>query len=282
MDFKKLIGTIIGVTLFAVLVAGATFAWLTFGTTIVSDNINAANTMNFLVDYTKGTAIDNIPMVDSTLVTPDQTASLVVVMKRNANSPDGHGYVKLATESGDLPIGEDGKDPNTLTKNGIVRWAICRDTDIEDGIQVDDVCGGATTADEFSRRALNTGKVTAKGEIMLLNDAQLKMESEGAATSGVCPDGAISVKNATTCPSRSATGGSSRTKTYLPTATSAALDSTLIPPTFNTNTEFEGYSNNLGVSYFVYFWLDGETISNDEKNQTYTGYIKAGAYQYQS
>ena len=51
MDIKKLIGTIIGVILFVALIAGATFAWLTFGTTLVSTNVNSANTMNFLVDY---------------------------------------------------------------------------------------------------------------------------------------------------------------------------------------------------------------------------------------
>ena len=51
MDKKKLIGTIIGVTMFAALIAGATFAWLTFNATITEGTYNAAS-MNFLVDYT--------------------------------------------------------------------------------------------------------------------------------------------------------------------------------------------------------------------------------------
>lgn len=259
MDFKKLIGTIIGVTLFAILIAGATFAWLTFGTTIVSDNVTAANSMNFLVDYTEGTAINNIPMVDSTLVTPDQTESLVVVMKRNTNSPDGHGYIALNTTS-----------TGTLTTGGIVRWAICRDTDIEEGTQVDDVCGGVTTPDDFSAKALNTGKVTTNSTVVLLNDAKL--------TGTKC---SIDVTNATTCTSLQASGGSATKTALLPTASGTTTGSILIPPTYDA-TEGDGKSTDAGVSYFVYFWLDGATISNNEKEQTYTGYIQAGATQLQS
>ena len=265
MNFKKLIGTIIGVTLFAVLIAGATFAWLTFGTTIVSNNINAANTMNFLVDYTKGTAIDNIPMVDSTLVTPKDTASLVVVMKRHNNSPDGHGYVSLNTVSGDNADAS----KNTLTTKGIVRWAICRDTDIEaTGNQIDDVCGDASTTAEFTARALNTGKVTGKGTTVLLNDAKLQATK--------CT---IDIATATTCTSIQAEGGSATQTAQLPTSTGNITASSLIPPTLYATS---GKSEDAGVSYFVYFWLDGETISNSEKEQTYTGYIQAGANQLQS
>lgn len=40
MDKKKLIGTIIGVTMFAALIAGATFAWLTFSATITNGSYN--------------------------------------------------------------------------------------------------------------------------------------------------------------------------------------------------------------------------------------------------
>ena len=176
MNIKKLIGTIIGVTLFVALIAGATFAWLTFGTTIVSTNVNSARTMNFLVDYTKGNAVNEIPMVDSTLITPSQATSLVVMMKKHQNSVDGHGSISLTTTSTD-----------TLTTDGVVRWAICRDTTIEEGTQIDNVCGSAKTTDEFNQRALNTGKITSAGTIVLLNDAQLA-HSNGDVTSSACPD----------------------------------------------------------------------------------------------
>lgn len=263
MDTKKLIGTIIGVTMFAVLIAGATFAWLTFGTTVDEANVTTSTTMNFMVDYTKGTAITNIPMVDSKLITPDQAESLVVVMKRNTagtGSPDGHGYITLNTTTSDA-----------LTTDGVVRWAICRDTDIESvEPQIDDVCGSVTTPADFSAKALNTGKVTASGTIVLLNDAKLTTTKQ-----------TINVTNATTSTALQATGGSSTEYALLPNSTSTATNaSSLIPPTFDrTGT---GKSTATGVSYFIYFWLDGETINNTHKEKTYTGYIQAGANQLQT
>ena len=257
MDYKKLIGTIIGVTLFAVLIAGATFAWLTFGTTLVSTNVNTANSMNFIVNYTKGTNIEDIPMVDSKLVTPSQTSSLVVVMKKNTNSVDGHGSISLTTTS-----------TGSLTTKGIVRWAICRDTDVETGTQVDDVCGSITSTADFSTKALNTGKITAASTIVLLNDAKL--------TSTKCT---TNVTTPTTCTALQATGGSGTTTALLPTSSGTTTGSILIPAPTGSGDATGGAG---GVSYFVYFWLDGETISNDEKNQTYSAYIHASATQLQT
>lgn len=250
MDYKKLIGTIIGVTLFAILIAGATFAWLTFGVEIVSTNVKTANTMNFIVQYTKGTNIDDMPMVDSTLVTPSQTASLVVVMKKNPNSPEGHGSISLTTTS-----------TGSLTTKGIVRWAICRDTSIEQGTQVDNVCGGLTSTTDFSAKALNSGKVTANSTITLLNDAKLTTTKCSANVSDPSK----------VCTALQVSGGSGTTTAALPvtgTGTGTSNVSTLIPTG--------------GVSYFVYFWFDGATISNAEKNQTYSGYIHASASQLQT
>ena len=273
MNIKKLIGTIIGITLFIALIAGATFAWLTFGTTIVSTNVNSAKSMNFLVDYTKGTSIEEIPMVDSNLITPNQATSLVVMMKKHPNSIDGHGAISLTTTSSD-----------GLTTDGVVRWAICRDTTIEEGEQIDNVCGSVSTPEEFNQRALNVGKITEAGTVILLNDAKLANSNENISSSA-CPDLdestndieedtiSISVQKATTCPSRSVRGGSSTETAVLPTY--AGLDnkvidrlvSTLIPET--------------GVSYFVYFWFDGETINNDHKQKTYSAYIHGSATQLQ-
>lgn len=248
MNYKKLIGTIIGVTLFVVLVAGGTFAWLTFGTTLVSTNVNTANSMNFIVNYTKGTNIEDVPMVDSTLVSPNKAASLVVVMKKNQNSVDGHGSISLTTTS-----------TGSLTTGGIVRWAICRDIIIEQGTQVDDVCGGLTSTSDFSSKAFNTGKVTSTGTIVLLNDAKL--------TTTKCE---VDIANSTNCADLEVEGGSGTT-----TAT--------IPVTGNSlnRTEQSSLILDTGVSYFIYFWLDGETITNNEKKQTYSGYIHASATQLQ-
>ena len=62
MDKKKLIGTIIGVAMFAALIAGATFAFLSFTATVTNSTYNGTS-MNFLVDYTKGTAITGLPQI---------------------------------------------------------------------------------------------------------------------------------------------------------------------------------------------------------------------------
>ena len=51
-----MIGTIIGVIAFAVLISGATFAWLTYSVNVTGGTYNGAST-NFVVNYTKGTDI---------------------------------------------------------------------------------------------------------------------------------------------------------------------------------------------------------------------------------
>lgn len=112
MDKHKLIGTIIGVSLFAALIAGATFAFLTFSATITNGTYNGG-TMNFYVDYTKGTDISYLPQLQEG--TPETAASLVVNAKKNNNSIDGYMTIKLSTTSSD-----------DLTTGGIVNWAICK------------------------------------------------------------------------------------------------------------------------------------------------------------
>ena len=153
MDKRKLIGTIIGVAMFAALIAGATFAFLSFTATVNNATYNGTS-MNFLVDYTKGTAITGLPQVKTG--TPTNSASLVVVASKHDNSVDGHTAIKLTTSS-----------TGTLTTGGLVNWVICRDPDVEEGTQVDDVCGS-----NFDN-ASNSGVITATSEIILLNDAAL-------------------------------------------------------------------------------------------------------------
>lgn len=166
MDKKKLIGTIIGVVMFAALIAGATYAFLSFTATVTNATYNGT-TMNFLVDYTKGTAITQIPQLKSstttavdtpvlTMVTPSEAASLVVVAKHHNNSEEGYATIKLTTTS-----------TGTLTTGGLVNWVICRDPDVEAGDQVDDVCGTSFA------NATNSGVITAGSTITLLSDAAL-------------------------------------------------------------------------------------------------------------
>lgn len=291
MDTKKLIGTIIGVTLFAILIAGATFAWLTFGTTL-GENVYNGQTMNFIVRYTSGTDIAYLPILDSDLAIPgtsstnsgvgiseteldaNETSGLVVVMRKNTNSTDGHAAVYLTTTS-----------DTKLTADGVVRWAICRDTDVEDGTQVDDTCG----ADGNFDKALNAGKITGPGTIMLLNDARLAddLQSKTLTTleSSIITSGDDAGKYGITCTPDTTTA----------TGCTSVIDGTTTGGTSNTQSMIE----ESGVSYFVYFWFDGETIQNyhlydankngvidstetEVLDPLYSGYIHASANQLQN
>ena len=58
MNKKKLIGSIIGIILFAILIAGATFALLASSSVIVTNGIYNATTVCFDIDYSNGGVID--------------------------------------------------------------------------------------------------------------------------------------------------------------------------------------------------------------------------------
>ena len=78
MNQKKLIGTIIGVLLFAVLIAGATFAWFTFSVNVSNGNYNAA-TGKFSIDYVGGGEITSAPIV--TTGTPENATVKQITAK---------------------------------------------------------------------------------------------------------------------------------------------------------------------------------------------------------
>lgn len=112
MDKRKLVGTIVGVTMFAALIAGATYAFLTLTATVENGTYNGSS-MNFLVDYTRGTDIDNVPQL--TNATASQAKSLVVKAAKHAGSPGGDVTIKLNTLSN-----------NAITSSGVLNYAICR------------------------------------------------------------------------------------------------------------------------------------------------------------
>lgn len=184
MDKKKLIGTIIGVAMFAALIAGATFAFLSFTANTVNFTYYG-NTMNFIVDYTKGTTVTGLPQVRGSVgnpgttfsasdlvdVTPNNVSKLVVIAKKHTNSVDGHLQIRFTTTSASTL--------NLVKDGNLINWIICRDTDVESGDQddqVDDVCGTNFT------NATNWGKINATGEIIMLNDAALANSKLGMNT----------------------------------------------------------------------------------------------------
>ncbi len=245
MNTKKLIGTILGVIMFAALIAGATFAWLTFGVTI-GENVLAGNTVNFVIDYTNGSAITTLPILDSNLAKPtavgaalgnnNASVTAIVIKKPHVDSdgdetneqPDGHASIWLKTTT-----------TTQLSRDGVVRWAVCRDPQVEaTGNQVDNVCGSITdfNAGYAAGLVLNMGLVDVDDgdTIPLLSDARYAENPSG--------------KGATLTGNCSTTSG--------------------ISMCTGTSTELKMLEED-GVSYFIYFWLDGELINNDHLKDQY-------------
>ena len=178
MSNKKLIGTIIGVIAFAVLISGATFAWLTYSVNVTGGTYNGAST-NFVVNYTKGTDISDVPILTSPTVSTAR--SLVVSANKTSTSVDGTLSIKLTTTSSDI-----------LTTSGAIKYKACQGE-----------CADLTS---------NVGTATASGTVAI----------------------------------------------------------------------FSGALQSSATSYYVYFWIDAATFSNDHVGKTYSGYISAEAQQTQS
>ena len=135
MSNKKLIGTIIGVIAFAVLISGATFAWLTYAVNVTGGTYNGAST-NFVVNYTKGTDISDVPILTSPTVSTAR--SLVVSANKTSTSVDGTLSIKLTTTSSDI-----------LTTSGAIKYKACQGE-----------CADLTS---------NVGTVTASGTVEIFS-----------------------------------------------------------------------------------------------------------------
>lgn len=112
---KKLIGAILGVVIFAALIAGATYAWLTFNATVTNGVYNGT-TKKFIINFTKGADINSVPQLATP--TPETAQNLVVSAKLADDSIPGKITIKMTATSKDT----------LLTKSGAVHWAICSDT----------------------------------------------------------------------------------------------------------------------------------------------------------
>ena len=135
MSNKKLIGTIIGVIAFAALISGATFAWLTYAVNVTGGTYNGAST-NFVVNYTKGTDISDVPILTSPTVSTAR--SLVVSANKTSTSVDGTLSIKLTTTSSDM-----------LTTSGAIKYKACQGE-----------CADLTS---------NVGTVTASGTVEIFS-----------------------------------------------------------------------------------------------------------------
>lgn len=144
MDKKKLIGTIIGVIFFIVLIAGATFAWLTFSANITNGNYNTI-TGNFVIDYVGAQTLDDVPILSTG--TPESAAVRTVSAKLSTNSIAGKLTVKLTTNSDTL-----------LTTSGALNYAVCTSA-----------TEASSCTTDFSQ-AVATGTINASGEKNLYVD----------------------------------------------------------------------------------------------------------------
>lgn len=135
---KKLIGTIIGVIFFIILVAGATFAWLTY-TANVNNGVYNTTTMNFLVNYTKGTDISSLPMLSGDISASTCTGCNVITVQASKQNLDGTLYLKLHTE--------DDAGSNALADGACIKYAVCVGT----------ACSGASTTAFSQISGVSTG-----------------------------------------------------------------------------------------------------------------------------
>lgn len=262
MNTKKLIGTILGVILFAALIAGATFAWLSGDVTVINTNtLNTAIT-NFVVDYTTGSAVRDLPIVDSTIAKPGtvadtnagtlagaETAVTAIVIKRPSNSttiPDGHASIWLNTTS-----------TTALTRHSVVKWAICR-SDPSDS-RYSGCEGIESFATEFAKgkdsKVLNMGTISATGIIPLLSDARLadSVENRGDAVVTECTAGTV----------ETAGGNSTETEEWHTGSSGPSMCEGTNQKTHMLTT--------TGVTYYVYMWLDGANIQNRHLDEQYPG-----------
>ena len=114
MDKKKLIGTIVGVIAFAALIAGATYAWLTNNLTVTNGVYNL-KASNFVINYTNGTDITNVPILSS--ATASTAKSLNVKAGLATGSTPGTLTIYLNTTSVDTEL-----------LNGPIKYSWCKGT----------------------------------------------------------------------------------------------------------------------------------------------------------
>lgn len=114
MNTKKLIGTIIGVTAFVALIAGATFAWLTVGANITNGVYNLKS-MNFIVNYDGGSEITTVPPTQGSSATPSGAKVITVKAYRPSTSTPGKMTIYLNTTSA----------TNAIVSNGYIKYSYC-------------------------------------------------------------------------------------------------------------------------------------------------------------
>lgn len=144
MNQKKLIGTIIGIIFFVVLIAGATFAWLSATATVTNGTYNVS-TKNFVINYVGGGTISSVPVL-STATPATATVKQLSAALAN-NSVAGKLTITLTTESTSL-----------LTTSGAINYIVCTSTTTT-----------SSCASNFNSKVAS-GTITKSGDLTLYTD----------------------------------------------------------------------------------------------------------------
>ena len=166
MDTKKLIGTIVGVAVFAALIAGATFAWLS-ATANVTNSVFTGTSKNFIISYQGSASVSDFRQIASGSATTAAITSAAsagvagdawaaVTASKTANDAPASSFkVKLAI------------DTNTFTTNAIT-WALCQGN-CPTGIALATVSGGSAACGTGVTRC-GTIPAGSKTEVVLYDD----------------------------------------------------------------------------------------------------------------
>lgn len=120
MDKKKFIGTIVGVIFFVALIAGATFAWLTFNASVTNGNY-AGSTLNFTYNYTTGTDVTEPPKILTATPARNAITAGAGYVALNVSKPDG----TAKASKFDLILN---KTTNDIGDSNVFRYAVCKST----------------------------------------------------------------------------------------------------------------------------------------------------------
>ncbi len=99
---KKLIGTIIGVIFFVILIAGATFAWLTY-TANVNNGVYNVGTTHFVVTYTGDDDVTDLPILSPDATFGDYPSSSIISGSAYKDSANVDGILTLKLHVEDTP-----------------------------------------------------------------------------------------------------------------------------------------------------------------------------------
>lgn len=114
MDKRKLIGTIVGVIMFAALIVGATYAWLTFTANVTNSTANGT-TLKYIVNYGKGNDISDMPiLVNGTTST---AAEVTLTAQRPQGSIADNIKIYISTNAS--------ASDDVLSTSGAIKYVIC-------------------------------------------------------------------------------------------------------------------------------------------------------------